>query len=115
MNSLGAVINVSSEYSGSIRYRAIYSETYPATVFDQPNNPSTTLMVTATSVSLLSSSIYSASYSSVGHVPSQSFLTLYGLSDQANVAIFSGSIGEIINSGSFSSTVTGQLYFLGIA
>lgn len=114
LNALGATVNVSSEYSGSIRYRAIYSPTYPATVLDQPNNPSTALTITATSVSLVNSTSFTASYSSVGHIPVQSFFTLYGLNGQGNVSISSGTIGEFTNSGSFSSEITGQLYFLGI-
>jgi hypothetical protein len=114
LNVLGATVNVSSEYSGSIRYRAIYSATYPATVFDNPNNPSTILNITATSVDLTNSTLFTASYPSVGHVPIQSFLTLYGLNDQGNVNISSESVGEFINSGHLSSEVTGQLYFLGI-
>jgi hypothetical protein len=111
-------VGVSAPYSGNVRYRAIYSATWPA--FVQRNVLEPTLYYTASAgfVDLTYQTGFTASYTSVGSVPSYVFISTYdnNNNNQADVAfVLTSSYSTTAVSGNVSAPMTDRIYYMAIA
>lgn len=111
-----ATIGLSANYSGSVRYRAVYSEVYPCMVYDNPNNPGLSFMCTATKVDVTSSAMFTASYEPLGTAISSSFYTAYDYQNNSQVDVFllTGSVGVSSGSGDLSAPINNRINFLAL-
>lgn len=109
-------IELSANYTGNVRYRAINASGYPARVFDNPNNPTIQLLCTATQVSVVAANTFTASFNSLGSLPTNSFYTAYDLlgTQDTNVFLLTGSVGETLGSGDLSAAMTNRINFLAL-
>lgn len=109
-------IGLSANYSGNVRYRAVYAAQYPALVYDMPNSPGVSLLCTATKVDLINTNIFSASFESLGVVPTNSFYTAFDYQGNQDVDVFisSSSVGETSGSGDLSAPISNRINFVGL-
>jgi hypothetical protein len=108
-------IATSAPFTGTIRYRAIYAATYPATV--QRNVISSAFSYTAVAgyVDVVGLSYFTASYTSLGGTPTSVFFTTFDVNanSDANVAFTAtGSYGTTSTSGDISSAIVNRINFI---
>jgi len=111
-------VGLSAPFSGNVIYRAIYSPTWPALV--QRNVISSSFFYTAQAgyIDLAAMTDFTASYGSLGSVPSFVFLSTYDVNsnNQADVAfVATGSYTLTAVSGNVSAPITDRIYFMAIA
>ncbi len=110
-------VRFSSEFSGSIRYRAIYNSTYPAIVERTPLFPSSYYTASAGVVSLLNEDQKVITYPTVGGTPTELFLTAKdaNVNDTAQVFVtmsLGTSIGGTSSDISVSAPLSNQINFI---
>lgn len=116
LSSTQVTIGLSANYSGNVRYRAVYATEYPALVYDQPNNPSVSLLCTATKVDLVAANSFTVNFASLGTIPANSFYTVLDLQNNQDVDVFisSGSVDATTGTGDLSAPITNRIHFIGL-
>lgn len=110
-------VGVSAPFSGSIRYRAIYSNNYPVTVQRTVLSSSFSYTATAGYIDLAGVNFFTASYTSLGSPPTSVFFTPYDINsnNDANVALVnSGSYGLTSTNADISSAIVNRINFLAV-
>jgi len=111
-------VQVSAPFSGSVRYRAIYSPTYPIMVTRNVISSAFTYNAYAGYIDLVGINFFTASYTSFGSPPSQAWFTPYDINGNngASVALVgSSSYGLTSSSGDISSAIVDRINFLVVA
>jgi hypothetical protein len=117
ITTTGVVVETSAPFVGVIRYRAIYSATYPTTVQRNVLSSAFTYNASAGYITVNNSSTFTASYASLGSPPTEVFFTPYDVNSNgmANVAIVnSSSFGVTETSGDLSANIINQINFIAI-
>lgn len=107
----GFEVQLSAEFSGSIRYRAIYWASYPVLVERSPLSASSYYSASAGFEQLTNNSEFVASYNSLGSVPVNVFFTP---TNEMVSLVSSSSFGLTATSGSLSAPVNGAINFLAV-
>ena len=111
--NLGFIVGVSSELSGTVRYRAIYADSYPVYIL----SGGVDVLCSATSSFIANQSNFSIPFSSLGALPARLFLSTedYSTNKDVNVQILTSSIGLTYVSGSLSAPINNRLNLLVMA
>lgn len=111
--NLGFIVGVSSELSGTVRYRAIYADSYPVYIL----SGGVDVLCSATSSFIINESNFSIPFSSLGALPTRLFLSTedYSTNKDVNVQILTSSIGLTYVSGSLSAPINNRLNLLVMA
>ena len=106
-------VGLSSEFSGSVRYRAIQASSYPARIY----SGSVSFFGTATTVDVVASGVFSSSFAHMGGVPSSSFYSVYNYAGTGDmdVSFISSSTGSSTGAGDLSAPITNRVNFLGLS
>lgn len=107
----GFDVQLSAEFSGSLRYRAIYWASYPVFVERSPLSASSYYSASAGFEQLTNDSEFVAAYNSLGSAPTNVFFTPVG---EMVSLVDSGSFGLTGTSGSLSAPLSGTINFLAV-
>jgi hypothetical protein len=107
-------IGTSANFTGTIRYYAIYSAVYPCQVQDVPSSPGTTYVCCAGSALIGNTSNYSVSFSTLPVTAIKSLYSTYDSqgSGTANVFFSTANIYPTMLSGEVSAPLNNSINFL---
>lgn len=114
-NTSGLTIGVSALYSGSVRYRAIYSPTYPCVVQRNILEPGLYYNASAGTINPAGASNFSSAYTPLQIGPPTSFfMSSYGSGGQADLNIVSSSYDLTTVQGELSSHFNESINYLAV-
>lgn len=106
-------LRLSAPYSGSVEYKAVYADSFPAPVVRRTLNPSLQYALVYGAVIDASSSYFSASFNLNNNVPDLGFYTPYSPTNVGMFEITTGSfIGTDFVAGDLSDSYVGQINFI---
>jgi hypothetical protein len=111
ISETGFTVQLSSGFSGSLRYRAVYWESYPVLVERSPLSSSFYYSASAGNTEVESTSEFISMYSSLGNLPTEIFFSPVG---NMVSLVDSGSFGLTGTSGSLSTPISGSINFLAV-
>lgn len=107
-------VGLSAPFTGVIRYRAIYSPSYPVFVINYPHAPSTVLKVNAGGIDVVNQSSFTTSFPAMSSLPASLYCTPVDVnnSGDVDVAVTDTSFTLTGIEGSLSSPITNRINFL---
>ena len=107
-------IGVSDVFTGTVRYRAVYSPSYPVYVQNYPHAPTTIIRVSAGTIDLTDQSYFSGSFPVMAGLPRAAYYSSYDINSNsdANVAVTVTPVTLNTFAGSVSAPITNRVNFL---